>query len=209
MLRLGIDEAGRGPVLGPLVVCGCAFSERNEIELAGLGLRDSKLLPARERTRLAREIKRLADAWVVESLSPCQVDSACAKGGLNQAETALFIAIIRRIRPAEVYLDALTSRPGRFGRSIAGALAPLRPKIISENKADGKYPVVQAAAILAKVARDAAVERLSRIFGDVGSGYPSDPRTAAFLRQFAAKGDYPPCVRKSWRTVRREQERLV
>lgn len=209
MVSLGIDEAGRGPVLGPLVVCGCAFSSENLKELSGLGLKDSKALQARERVRLAREVKRLADRWIVESLTPAQVDAACAGGGLNQAETALFIRIIRRVRPAEVYLDALTSRPGRFGRSVAAALAPLKPRIVSENKADTKYPAVQAAAILAKVTRDAAVARLRRLFGDIGSGYPGDPRTAAFLRKFAANGDYPPCVRRSWRTVRREERLLV
>lgn len=209
MLRLGIDEAGRGPVLGPLVICGCAFSKENEKELAGLGLKDSKTLSPGQRLKLSREIKLLADRRIVESLTPAQVDAACVKGGLNQAETALFIRIIRRIEPAEVFLDALTSRPGRFGRAISAALAPLKPIIVSENKADTKYPVVQAAAILAKVTRDAAVERLSRLFGDVGSGYPGDPRTAAFLRKFAASGDYPPCVRKSWRTVRREESLLV
>lgn len=208
-LLLGIDEAGRGPVLGPLIICGCALSKQREKELAALGLKDSKVLPARERSRLAREIKRLADRLVVESLSPAQVDAACARGGLNQAETAAFIRIIRLIEPGEVYLDALTSRPARFGRAIAAALAPLRPKIVSENKADTKFPVVQAAAIVAKVTRDAALARLSRRFGDIGSGYPGDPRTVAFLKRFASSGDYPACVRRSWRTVERHESDLL
>ncbi|MEK7766390.1 MAG: ribonuclease HII, partial [bacterium] len=120
-----------------------------------------------------------------------------------QAEAAAMIGIIREVGPALAYVDALTSRPERFGRALAAGLLPLTVRVIAENRADGKFPLVAAASIVAKVTRDAALEALREAHGEIGSGYPGDPRTVAFLRRCLAHGALPPFVRRSWRTLSR------
>ncbi|WP_457753524.1 ribonuclease HII, partial [Thermococcus sp.] len=83
------------------------------------------------------------------------------------------------------------------------------PKIIAEHKADAKYLPVSAASILAKVTRDKAIEKLKKQYGEIGSGYPSDPRTRKFLEEYYKEhGEFPPIVRKSWKTLRKIEEKL-
>ena len=205
-LHLGIDEAGRGSVLGSLVVCGCVVREERIPRLAAIGLADSKELSPERRTELAAKIRGLADRLIVRRLSPQRVDEAVAGGGLNAAEITEMLIIIRAAEPKVVYIDALTSRPEKFGRQVRALLEPRAPEIVAENKADTRYPLVQAAAIVAKVTRDAEITRLKRTYGETGSGYPSDPRTKKFLmrvERMRLSGAWPSCVRKSWQTVKR------
>lgn len=202
-LVLGLDEAGRGPVLGPLVVCGCAFEAGALEQLAALGVADSKTLKPAVRRRLAEEIRGLAEFVVVRALPPAVVDGARLRGLLNQLETEAMVAVIRETSPDEVYVDALGNRPHRFGRALAAALGAGAPRIVAESRADATYPVVSAASIVAKVERDATIAALTEEHGDVGSGYPGDPRTMAFLRRCRARGAFPACVRRSWRTLDR------
>ena len=117
------------------------------------------------------------------------------------------LELIRRVGPRTVYVDALTARPARFGRQLEAMLYPLEVRVIAENHADERYPVVQAASMVAKVTRDAAIERLGVRFGRIGSGYPSDPRTKAFLERMKRRGGWPACVRESWSTVARLESR--
>jgi ribonuclease HII len=198
---LGIDEAGRGSVLGSLVICGFAVPASRLRELEGLGLRDSKRLSPVRRTELAGVLRRFGGRRFVHRLRAREVDAAVANGGLNAAEIRGFVRLIVRARPRVAYLDALTSRPDRFGRQV-GALAGLPDlRIVAENRADGTYAVVQAASILAKVTRDAELDRLRRRWGALGSGYPSDPVTRAYLLRALRAGDLPPFVRRSWGTL--------
>ncbi len=203
MLQLGIDEAGRGSALGPLVVCGFAMEERDLDSLARVPVADSKELEPAERLRIVGELREIACRFRLARFAPAAVDRAVRKKGLNALEMSGMVALIRRFRPSVVYIDALTNRPARFGRQVEGMLAPLRVKVVAENRADAKYPLVQAASIIAKVTRDAAVARLEKRYGCVGSGYPSDLRTRLFLKRWAEKGDYPPCVRRSWSLIGR------
>jgi len=198
-LVLGLDEAGRGPVLGPLVICGYAVGEDAVAGLSALGVADSKALSAEVRSRLAPLLRKAAVRVVMRVIEPAEVDRAVDAGGLNQLEVREFVSIIREVAPDIVQLDALTSRPGRFGRLIGELVRPLAPRMVSENKADTRYPAVQAASVLAKVERDAAIEVLRAAHGEVGSGYPGDPLTKAFLKSCDPR-DYPPCVRRSWKT---------
>lgn len=200
-MLLGIDEAGRGSALGSLVVCGFAIPAARLPELEALGLKDSKALTPARRRELAAELRRFGGVRLVRRLRAGAVDAAVADGGLNAAEMRAFVWLIRRASPTVVYLDALTSRPERFGRQVAGLLPADGPRIVAENRADTKYAVVQAASILAKVTRDAELIRLNARWGALGSGYPSDPLTRTYLRRALRAGALPPFVRRSWRTL--------
>jgi len=198
---LGIDEAGRGPVLGPLVVCGFAIAREHLPALAALGLRDSKALTPVRRERLAGEIRRIPGRILLMKINPAVVDSAVSRNGLNVLETSAMVRIIRRLKPDEVFIDALTSQPRRFGAQLSGLIAPLSPRMTPESRADTKYPVVMAASILAKVARDASLSRLRQVHGDIGSGYPGDRKTRGFVAECCKTGIFPACVRRSWATI--------
>jgi len=206
-LHCGIDEAGRGPVLGPLVVCGVAIEPGRHGRLARLGLRDSKALPARERERLAAAIR---DTGALVRLRVCParvVDVARRRNELNVLEVKAMAAIIRALAPSHVWVDGLTTRPGAFGRRLEALVLPVRARVVSESRADERYPLVQAASIIAKVTRDAAISSLAREHGEIGSGYPGDPRTRAFLRRCIAAGVFPAFVRRSWSTLARLESR--
>jgi len=199
--RLGIDEAGRGCVLGPLVICGFAVERENLPLLELLSLKDSKALSPAKRERLAVELRNIPGRIFLMKVRPSIVDAAVSRQGLNTLEIAGMVRLIRRINPGSVFIDALTSNPGRFGDQISGLIAPLTTKVVAENRADSKFPIVMAASILAKVARDAVIAGLRRRYGDIGSGYPGDPKTRKFLGGYSISGDYPHCVRRSWSTL--------
>ena len=206
-LVAGVDEAGRGPVIGPLVVAGVLLEERDVAKLHELGVKDSKLLTPAKRRELHPKILRLAKEHQVVRLSPRQVDSYVLRGQrlrkLNWLEAINMAKIIERLRPDTVYVDASDVSASRFGEQIQGLL-PFQVRVISEHFADRNYSIVGAASIVAKVHRDRAVAMLRAKFGDLGSGYPSDPRTIRFLEQWSVEhGAMPSFVRKSWKTVRR------
>lgn len=209
MLLLGIDEAGRGSALGSLVICGYAIEGERLAALEALGLRDSKTLTPSRRAVLAAALRAFGGRRLIVRLRAREVDAAVRHGGLNAAEIRGFVRLIRRVRPAVVYLDALTSRPDRFGRQIEALLGPeqvegpggLPTRVVAENRADAKYAVVQAASILAKVTRDAELSRLRRRGGALGSGYPSDPVTRSYLASALRHAVLPPFIRRSWRTL--------
>jgi len=206
-LVAGVDEAGRGPVIGPLVVAGVLFEERDVARLHELGVRDSQLLTPAKRRELHPKILRLAKGHQVVRLSPRQIDSYVLRGQklrkLNWLEAINMAKIIERLRPDVAYVDASDVIASRFGEQIL-SLIPFQVRVISEHFADRNYPIVGAASIVAKVHRDQAVAKLRAKFGDLGSGYPSDPRTVHFLEQWSAEhGAMPSFVRKSWKTIRR------
>ena len=103
-----------------------------------------------------------------------------------------------------IYIDG-TSSLHRLHKYLEELLNPigLKPKLIIEYGADRKYPVVSAASIIAKYLRDRHIEDLHRIYGDFGSGYPSDPKTLNWLRRFKDINDLPPIVRRSWSTIKK------
>ncbi len=206
-LIAGVDEAGRGPVIGPLVVAGVLLEERDVVKLRELGVRDSKLLSPKRRGELLPGILRLAKEHQVVQLSPKQVDSCVLRGQrlrrLNWLEAVSMARVIERLRPDVVYVDASDVRASRFGEQIRELLS-FPVQVVSEHFADRNYAIVGAASIVAKVHRDRAVARLRARFGDLGSGYPSDPRTVRFLQQWIFEhGALPSFVRKSWKTINR------
>ena len=203
----GVDEAGRGPVIGPLAIAGVLLDEADLPRLADLGVRDSKLLSPRRRERLAGEIRELATQCQVLMLSPAEIDRVVRTGRrlhrLNRLEAQAMAGVITALRPDIAYVDASDVLPHRFGGHIQEGV-PFRVRIVSEHKADARYPVVSAASILAKVERDRAVSALREQHGEVGSGYASDPRTLRFLEDCIRRlGCYPDCVRESWEPAKR------
>ena len=206
MLIAGVDEAGRGCVIGPLVVAGVLMEEKNLSKLRELGVKDSKLLTAKKREALVPDILRLSKKHVVVKVSPQEIDrwvrSQRKLHKLNRLEAETMAQVVTELEPDIAYIDAADVLAKRFGQHVADA-SIYKTHIISEHKADRNYPVVSAASIVAKVERDGAVSALRSEFGDFGTGYLADGRTTAFLKQWLREHeDYPDWVRKSWKPAK-------
>jgi len=207
MLIAGVDEAGRGPVIGPLVIAGVSLDEKDLPKLVDLGVKDSKLLSPQRRETLSSQIKKLALNYHIVWLSPAEIDRVVESKRklhkLNRLEAQAMAKVIAVLKPDVVYVDASDILADRFGEHIAENLS-FSPKIISEHKADVKYPIVSAASIIAKVERDKVISQLQKKHGNMGCGYPSDSNTIKFLEDWIRNfGSYPDFVRKSWKTAKR------
>ena len=206
MLIAGVDEAGRGCVIGPLVIAGVLIKEENLPVLARLGVKDSKLLSPRKREALSIEILRVAEKHHVVKLAPKEIDSVVESirklHKLNRLEAQTMAQIINTLKPDEVYVDAADVVEDRFKHHIQEGLT-VKVKITSRHKADKIYPVVSAASIIAKVTRDNEIAALRATYGDFGSGYLSDQKTMSFLKLWLQTHvEYPDCVRKSWKPAK-------
>jgi ribonuclease HII len=199
MIVLGIDEAGRGPVIGPLVLCGVRATPKQRARLAALGLRDSKAYGSsagarQRRARLARKIESLARVEVVQAEAG-EVDRWVAGGGLNALEREL----ARRVIEA----GPLPQRIVADGAKLFGPLRQRYAMLEARDRADGQEVLVSAASIVAKARRDAALAEIfapyQDDFGPIrGGGYPN-AATAAFLRAFFRRHRRLPAeVRQSW-----------
>ena len=207
MLVAGVDEAGRGCVIGPLVIAGVLAKEETLPVLKRIGVKDSKLLSPQKRETLAAEIRRLTEKHIIIKLSPAEIDRAVESGRklhkLNRLEAENMARIIDALNPEEAYVDAADVLEERFKHHIQELLKS-KARIVSKHKADKIYPVVSAASIIAKVERDREITLLTTQYGDFGSGYLTDPKTMTFLKQWlGTHGDYPDCVRKSWKPAKK------
>jgi len=176
-------------------------------KLVQLGVKDSKLLSPSRRESLAIEIKRIAQKHAVVKLSPAEIDKVVEKGRklhkLNRLEAQAMAKVIEILKPDIAYVDASDVLEERFKQQILEYL-PFKVEIVSEHKADRKYPVVSAASIIAKVERDKAIAELKAKYGDFGCGYPTDPKTLEFLRRCLEDfKEYPEFVRKSWKPAKK------
>lgn len=201
----GIDEAGRGPVIGPMVIAGVRVE--NEKEIARLGVKDSKRHTPAARRRLADEIKRVADIEI-EIVPPSVIDALREDKSLNEIEKEYFIKIMKRLEAEIYYVDAIDVEESRLSRELADRL-PFKAKVIAKHRADSLYPVVSAASVIAKTRRDEEIEKIAkelepRIGLPLGSGYPADPVTMNFLEEwFRVYGSFPPHVRRTWKTLKK------
>jgi len=207
MLVAGVDEAGRGCVIGPLVVAGVMVKAEDLPSLIELGVKDSKLLTAKKREEFYPEIIRLAEKYQTIKVLPYQIDVAVESARklhkLNRLEAQTMAQIIESLKPDEAYVDAADTVEHRFGNHIKECLKT-QTRIISKHKADKIFPVVSAASIIAKVERDREVESLRVEYGDFGSGYLTDQKTMVFLKQLLKEhDDYPSFVRKSWKPAKK------
>jgi len=203
----GVDEAGRGCVIGPLVIGGVSIEKADLPKLVEIGVKDSKLLSPKKLETLAKQIRELALNCYVVHLSPAEIDHVVETGTrlhkLNRFEAQAMAKVVSVLNPDLVYVDASDVNANRFGEHIAENL-DFNPEIISEHKADLNYPVVSAASIIAKVERDKIISKLCAKHGNLGCGYPGDQKTRKFLSDWIKKfGSYPDFVRKSWKTSKK------
>jgi len=205
MKIVGIDEAGRGPVIGPMVIVGILILSENDINrLDSLGVKDSKMLTPKKREELFSMIIKIIDDYKILIISPEEIDSRIIKHKtLNQLELEKMAEIINFLNPDKVYIDCPDINVKRFTRNIKPLIKNDKCEIIAEHDADKKYPIVSAASIIAKVKRDSIIQKMKQKFGDFGSGYPSDPKTKQFLIDFyVRKRTWPPIVRRTWETIK-------
>jgi len=196
MMICGVDEAGRGPVLGPMVICGIAVE--SDKRLKRLGVRDSKKLTPKKREELAPKILKFARVELVE-ISADQIDELRKRMTMNEIEAKAFAAIVEKLSPEIAYIDAADVDEENFGKAVRANMK-CNAKIVSEHKADDTYPVVSAASIIAKVNRDRRVREIEREIGrPIGSGYQTDDVTMTFLEEWIREnGSCPPHTRRSW-----------
>ncbi len=197
---LGIDEAGRGPVLGPLVMAGVMIEEGREAMLGEV--KDSKLVPHKKRLKLDQHLKENFEHKVVVT-SPQEIDAALNSKdlNLNWLEAHKQAEIINALKPEVAIIDCPSTNPSKFEEYLRNLLDNKSIKLIVEHKADAIYPVCSAASILAKVERENQVDKMKEKYGNTGSGYPADPKTKAFIKDNWDK--CPEIMRTTWNTYKR------
>jgi len=200
----GIDEAGKGPVLGPMCVAGLLLDEKKLPALTRLGVKDSKLLTPKKREALEVEIKKLADKYYILEVSPKQIDELRKMMTMNEIMVACYVKVLEELKPDQAFVDAADVKAERFGEKIKKKYSR-KIEMISEHRADEKYPIVSAASILAKIQRDALVRKIEKSIGiEIGSGYPADPKTLRFLEKWTREhGKLPKFARSSWETSKK------
>jgi ribonuclease HII len=200
-LILGIDEAGRGPVIGPMVIAGYCIEEEKIELLKSLGVKDSKELTRKQREEIYNEIIKLTDKYKYIIIGPKTIDYYVYRNKLNYLEFENMIKIIEEIKPDKVIIDSPMVNTKKVVEYIKNNLK-INVEIIAENKADKKYPVVSAASIIAKVIRDREIDKIKeKIHIDFGSGYPADERTIKAIKEnYEILKDY---IRESWMTIKK------
>ncbi len=201
MKILGIDEAGKGPVLGPLVLCGYMIDSKDKNKLKKLNVKDSKLLTKKKREEIAPELRKIAKYHMLLKVDAKDIDENKKTSNLNKLEIAKMQEIINTLKPDKVIIDAFEVNTRAFKQKIKAGLKNKKVKLVCENFADKNHVEVSAASVLAKVCRDDCIHSLREKYGFNGSGYPSDERTIMFLKDWLEKNnELPDFVRKSWYT---------
>jgi ribonuclease HII len=204
MITLGIDEAGRGPMLGPMVMAGVTVTAESLQKLENIGVKDSKLLTPLQRERMFEQVKEIVEDYKIIIVPPKEIDDAVhGKNGLNLnwLEAVKSVEIINSLKADEAILDCPSTNVKAFNDYIKERLK-VDTKVRAEHKADLNYTVVGAASILAKVTRDLEIQKIKQeLREDVGSGYPADPKTKHFLLK--CWNTYPNVFRKSWKSYQK------
>jgi len=197
----GIDDAGRGSMLGPLVIAGISLNKKNLRKLSSIGVKDSKKLSPKLREHLYKKIIVIVDDYYVAKISPKTIDASVKKHCLNGLEAKYMAKVVSKLNPDTSYVDSCDVNPTRFGREISQLSK--NHKIKSYHHADSRFVVVSAASILAKVTRDRIIMKLRKDH-DLGSGYPSDSVTVKFVTKYYKINHIMPVfVRKSWKPIQR------
>lgn len=212
-LLLGIDDAGRGPVMGPMCLAGVIIKEEDETIFAESGIKDSKLLTAKKRDQLVETITKKAISKKAILVTPIEIDTGLGmKLNLNEVEALTSATIINELTSKlnetekeniKIILDCPSVNLSAWKKQLMHYVKDksLEDQILCDHKADFKYPVVSAASIIAKTTRDAEIEKIKQQIGiNFGSGYPSDPNTIAFLKENATNPKYKGIFRESWQT---------
>ena len=194
---VAIDEAGRGPVIGPMVMCGVMMDDKEQFKLKLLGARDSKLLSPAKRKEVFELLKKEIEYKII-IVPPKEIDNTLfsENTNLNWLEADKSIEILNHFKPDRIILDCPSNNRDAYSSYIRERLVKKDAEIKAEFKADSKYFIVGAASIIAKVTRDKIIEDLKKKHKvEFGSGYPSDEVTREFLKKNYDKYDF---FRKSW-----------
>jgi ribonuclease HII len=223
-LILGIDDAGRGPVIGPMILAGCLIEKKQERYLKKIGVKDSKDITQKRREFLEKKIKTKAISFKTEIISPKEIDRKNKKRTkLNELEAEHFATIINKINndnksqinhsnnyKIKVIIDCPSPNISKWCDFLKTKIENLENlEIHCEHKADKNHVAVSAASILAKCVREKEIKKLKEKFGEeIGSGYCSDPLTMRFLDKFAAKHKDAGLFRKTWITWKKAFDKL-
>lgn len=206
-LILGIDDAGRGPVIGPMVLAGCLVTEESQKELKKLGVKDSKQLTPKRREMLAEQVKEIAETFEIALSYPDEIDCSLNSGtNLNKLEAMKMAEIINKVNKGYKRIKVIIDCPSTtistwtdFLKTKIDNLSNL--EIVCEHKADVNHVSVSAASIIAKHIREKEMDKLKEVYGtEIGSGYCSDPSTMMFLEKHAIKHRDSGIFRKTWET---------
>ncbi len=215
MLKLGIDDAGRGPVIGPMVLAGCLIDEKTEREFKKLGIKDSKQLTQKRREFLAEKIKAKAETFEIIIIPPLEIDgNGESRIKLNELEAIATAKIINRINKGYKKIKVIVDCPSTsiikwqdFLKTKIKNLSNL--EIFCEHKADKNHISVSAASVLAKCVREKEMAKIKKIYGDeIGSGYTSDLLTQKFIEKFAEKHKDKGIFRKTWITWKNAYKKI-
>ena len=197
----GVDDAGRGSMLGPLVIAGISLDKTKLRKLSALGVKDSKQLSPKSREDLYKKIIALVDDYYVARISPKSIDTSVKNHDLNKLEAKYMAKVVSKLDPDTSYVDSCDVNPLRFGKEISRLSN--NKKIKSYHHADSRFVVVSAASIIAKVSRDKSIARLRKTH-NLGSGYPSDSTTVNFVKSYyMTHHTLPTFVRKSWKPTQK------
>ena len=204
----GIDEAGRGPIIGPLVIAAACIEESNLKKLESLGVKDSKLLTPKKREELFKKLKSVLKEYKIIKILPSEIDNAVESktDNLNWLEARKAVQLINDLNPTRAIIDCPSNNKQAYATYLQ-KLLKTKTILKVEHKADLNYPIVGAASILAKVTRDKEIEAIKKRLGDIGSGYPSDQITQKFLRENWQK--HQKIFRHSWEPYKRYSRRLT
>jgi ribonuclease HII len=205
-LLLGIDDAGRGPVLGPMILAGVLIKPSEEKIIASWGAKDSKLLFPTKRKKISDQIKKHFKHHI-ETSTPKEIDN---HKNLNTLEAEKAAKIINKLtknlnEKVQVIIDCPSINIKSWSNDVQKLLK--NPKNISlscEHKADLHHPIVSAASIIAKEKREDEIYKLKlKLKTDFGSGYPADPKTKEFIEENFDNPKYNSIIRFSWNTVKK------
>jgi ribonuclease HII len=198
-LICGVDEAGRGPVIGPMVMAGVLIEEENLPKLKSMGVKDSKLLTKKKREQLFEKIKQTVKQYKIIIMPPKEIDNALESDdlNLNWLEAHKAAEIINKLNPDKVIVDSPSNNCEAYMRYLKKLLHnPKSLQLICIHKADLKHLEVGAASILAKVTRDNEIEKIQKKYGNTGPGYMSNEITQKFLKENWEK--HPEIFRQTW-----------
>lgn len=209
VFKLGIDDAGRGPVVGPMILAGVLINESAEKEFRTLGVKDSKQLTQKRREIFEKEIKEKSISFHLALTFPDELDKALEYGtNLNELEAIKAAEIINKLNDEKTKIKIIVDCPSvsimKWTDSLKMKIKHLSNIELScEHKADVNHVCVSAASVLAKCERERQMDKLRLEYGpEIGSGYTSDPSTCRFLEKNAEKYQDAGIFRKSWITYK-------
>jgi ribonuclease HII len=205
-LVAGVDEAGRGCVLGPLVLAVCVIDKNKEKMFKDAGVKDSKLLSSQKREELLELIKKEAEDYQIAVIPAEELNILMDRYSLNEIEAQKACVAMSQLKviPEVIVFDSPDTSTDHFTKRIKDNLKAISckfdSKLISEHKADLNHPSVSCASILAKVTRDKLLKK--ELGGLEISGYSSDPKTIDYLKDYFRKHkDFPKNTRLKWKTL--------